>query len=107
FSVDGAVDAASAYLRLRELTPSHHGGFVRDGGVALLGASPERFLEVSGGVALTRPIKGTRPRAADEAEDAALAAELRASSKERAENVMIVDLMRNDLSRVSEPGSIR
>src|SRR5690606_28064125 len=59
------------------------------------------------GVARTRPIKGTRPRSRDAAEDAALAAELRASPKERAENVMIVDLMRNDLSRVSVPGSIR
>jgi anthranilate synthase component 1 len=62
---------------------------------------------VAGGVARTRPIKGTRPRAADAGEDRALADELRASPKERAENVMIVDLMRNDLSRVSEPGSIR
>src|SRR5690606_32427744 len=66
-----------------------------------------RFLEVDAGVARTRPIKGTRPRAADPGEDAALAAELRDSPKERAENVMIVDLMRNDLSRVSVPGSIR
>ena len=107
FSLDGAVDAASVYLRLRALTPAHHGGYIRSGDVALLSASPERFLEVADGVARTRPIKGTRPRSADPEEDAALAAELRASPKERAENVMIVDLMRNDLSRVSEPGSIR
>jgi anthranilate synthase component 1 len=107
FSLDGAVDAASVYLRLRALTPAHHGGYIRSGGASLLSASPERFLEVAGGIARTRPIKGTRPRAADADEDLALAAELRASPKERAENVMIVDLMRNDLSRVSEPGSIR
>ena len=107
FSLDGAVDAASVYLRLRALTPAHHGGYIRSGDVALLSASPERFLDVAGGVARTRPIKGTRPRSADPERDDALAAELRASPKERAENVMIVDLMRNDLSRVSEPGSIR
>jgi anthranilate synthase component 1 len=101
------VDPAATYLRLRALTPAHHGGYVRSGDTALLSASPERFLQVSAGVARTRPIKGTRPRAADAREDAALAAELRASVKERAENVMIVDLMRNDLSRVSVPGSIR
>ena len=107
FSVAGEVDPAATYLRLRALTPAHHGGYVRSGGIALLSASPERFLEVDAGVARTRPIKGTRPRSRDAAEDAALAAELRASPKERAENVMIVDLMRNDLSRVSVPGSIR
>ncbi|HET8927725.1 MAG TPA: aminodeoxychorismate synthase component I [Microbacterium sp.] len=107
FSVAGEVDPAATYLRLRALTPAHHGGYVRSGDTALLSASPERFLQVGEGVARTRPIKGTRPRGADAQEDAALAAELRASVKERAENVMIVDLMRNDLSRVSAPGSIR
>ena len=86
------------------MTPAHHGGLVRSGDVALASASPERFLEVEAGIVRTRPIKGTRPRGADAADDAALAAELRASEKERAENVMIVDLMRNDLSRVCEPG---
>lgn len=107
FSVTGPVDPASVFLRLRALTPAHHGGYVRSGDRALLSASPERFLEVREGVARTRPIKGTRPRSADPGADAALAAELRSSPKERAENVMIVDLMRNDLSRVSAPGSIR
>ncbi len=107
FSVDGDVDAASAYLRLRSLTPAHHGGYVRSGEVALLSASPEQFLHVSQGVARTRPIKGTRSRSRDPHADAALAAELASSPKERAENVMIVDLVRNDLSRVSVPGSIR
>jgi anthranilate synthase component 1 len=106
FAVPGAHDPVEAYLRLREATPAHHGGFVRIGGRALLSASPETFLHASGGSIRTRPIKGTRPRGADEATDAALAAELLASPKERAENVMIVDLMRNDLSQVCVPGSI-
>lgn len=107
FTVPGAHDDVAAYLRLREATPAHHGGFVRIGGRALLSASPEQFLHAEKGAIRTRPIKGTRPRGADPESDAALAAELRADPKERAENVMIVDLMRNDLSRVCEPGSIR
>jgi para-aminobenzoate synthetase component 1 len=106
FCVTGPIDPIAAYTRLRARTPAHHGGIVRSGGVALVSASPERFLEVAGGVARTRPIKGTRPRGADAESDAALADELRASEKERAENIMIVDLMRNDLSRVCEPGSV-
>lgn len=106
FEVAGALDPLEAYRRLREATPAHHGGFVRSGDIALASASPERFLEVERGIVRTRPIKGTRPRGADPATDAALAEELRTNEKERAENVMIVDLMRNDLSRVCEPGSV-
>ncbi|MFT4157988.1 MAG: anthranilate synthase component I family protein [Microbacterium sp.] len=107
FTVPGAHDAIATYLRLRAATGAHHGGFVRIGERALLSASPEQFLHVENGVIRTRPIKGTRPRGKDSEADAALAAELQADPKERAENVMIVDLMRNDLSRVCEPGSIR
>jgi len=107
FTVPGIHDPIDTYLRLREATPAHHGGFIRIGDRALLSASPETFLHAAGGSIRTRPIKGTRPRGADPASDADLAAELLASPKERAENVMIVDLMRNDLSRVCEPGSIR
>ncbi len=106
FTVEGAVDPLSAFARLRSRTPAHHGGLVRSGDIALVSASPERFLEVADGIVRTRPIKGTRPRGADAETDAALAAELRESEKERAENVMIVDLMRNDLSRVCEAGSV-
>ncbi len=107
FTVEGSVDPVASYLRLRAATPAHHGGFIRIGDRTLLSASPEQFLHAEGGVIRTRPIKGTRPRGEDAASDAALAAELTASAKERAENVMIVDLMRNDLSRVCEPGTIR
>ncbi|MFJ6428144.1 anthranilate synthase component I family protein [Microbacterium maritypicum] len=107
FTVAGAHDPVEVYRRLRDATPAHHGGFLRIGDRTLLSASPEQFLHAAGGVIRTRPIKGTRPRSIDPVEDAALAAELATDRKERAENVMIVDLMRNDLSRVCEPGSIR
>ncbi|MBD8024006.1 aminodeoxychorismate synthase component I [Microbacterium gallinarum] len=106
FDVDATVDPLETYLRLRAATPAHHGGLVRSGAVSLASASPERFLEVEEGIVRTRPIKGTRPRSADPTTDAALADELRTDVKERAENVMIVDLMRNDLSRVCAPGSV-
>ncbi|MFE5408816.1 aminodeoxychorismate synthase component I [Microbacterium sp. NPDC056569] len=111
FEVEASVDPVEVYARLRRATPAHHGGFVRSGEHALLSASPEQFLRVersADGAATvrTRPIKGTRPRGADAVADAALADELRASEKERAENVMIVDLMRNDLSRVCVPGTV-
>jgi para-aminobenzoate synthetase component 1 len=106
FDVEAAVDPVATYRRLRSLTPAHHGGLVRAGQVSLASASPERFLEVEGRVVRTHPIKGTRPRSADATADADLAEDLQASEKERAENVMIVDLMRNDLSRVCEPGSV-
>ena len=106
FSVTGSIDPDAAFRRLRQMTPAHHGGLIRSGGVALASASPERFLEVAAGTVQTRPIKGTRPRGTDESGDRRLAEELRASEKERAENVMIVDLMRNDLSRVCIPGTV-
>ncbi|MEJ1155583.1 anthranilate synthase component I family protein [Microbacterium marmarense] len=94
------------YARLRMANPSHHGGLIISAGVALASASPERFLEVSDARVRTRPIKGTRPRSPNGQEDAALRAELLQSEKERAENIMIVDLMRNDLSKVCLAGSV-
>lgn len=100
------IDPLTTYARLRAATPAHHGGLVVSGPVALASASPERFLAVEAGRVQTRPIKGTRPRGADPERDALLSHELRESEKERAENVMIVDLMRNDLSRVCTPGSV-
>lgn len=106
-SVEGCFDPVQLYSRVRALSPSHHGALLRIGGVSLLSASPERFLEVHpDGIVRTHPIKGTRPRDPDAASDARLRDELLASDKERAENIMIVDLMRNDLARVSEPGSV-
>ncbi len=106
FEVSGVADPETTYARLRHGAPSHHGGIVRSGGTALLSASPERFLEIADGVVRTHPIKGTRRRSADAETDEALLAELRADPKEQAENVMIVDLMRNDLSRVCAPGTV-
>lgn len=84
-----------------------HAGMFEAGALAVVGASPELFLHVQGRRILTRPIKGTRPRAADPAEDRRLRDELLASPKDDAELAMIVDLERNDLGRVCLPGSIR
>jgi anthranilate synthase component 1 len=72
----------------------------------VISSSPERLLKISGGVASTRPIAGTRPRSDDQATDDSLSEELFAHPKERAEHVMLIDLERNDLGRVSEPGSV-
>ncbi|WP_119680350.1 aminodeoxychorismate synthase component I [Indioceanicola profundi] len=101
--------AWDAYLRLRPRTAAPFSAFLELGeGRALASGSPERFLNLSAeGRIETRPIKGTRPRGATPDEDAALADELRGSEKDRAENLMIVDLLRNDLSRVAEIGSVR
>lgn len=105
--LDVRPDPVATYLRLRRSSPSHHGGFLRFGDVALLSASPEQFLLVErDGTVATKPMKGTRPRSSDPATDVALRAELSASEKERAENLMIVDLMRNDLGRIAELGTV-
>ena len=95
------------FERLVAVAPSDHAAYIAGDGFELASVSPEVFLRVADGRAETRPIKGTRRRGADEAEDAALAAELRSSAKDRAENVMIVDLLRNDLTATAEPGSVR
>ncbi|MFC7430145.1 MULTISPECIES: anthranilate synthase component I family protein [unclassified Agrococcus] len=101
----GPIDALATYLRLRATARAHHGGLLRIAGTTLASASPERFLRVEDGRVTTSPIKGTRRRGSG-GDDAALAEELRTSEKERAENVMIVDLCRNDLQRVCEPGTV-
>jgi len=106
-SVDTSPDPVATYLALRESSPTHHGALLRAGAVSLLSASPEQFLAVSpDGIVQTSPIKGTRPRGTTEARDWKLRDELQSSDKERAENVMIVDLMRNDIARVSKPGTV-
>jgi para-aminobenzoate synthetase component 1 len=98
------------FRRLATTSQAGYAAFLRLPGRALVSNSPERFLSVrrdaAGLVAETWPIKGTRPRGGDVGSDAALAAELLASEKDRAENLMIVDLMRNDLARVSTPGTV-
>ncbi|MGV8969137.1 MAG: anthranilate synthase component I family protein [Microbacteriaceae bacterium] len=100
-------DPLRTYLSLRASSPSHHGALIRAGSISLLSASPEQFVSVSPeGVIETKPIKGTRPRGATEIEDLALRAQLEGSDKERAENLMIVDLSRNDIARVSTIGSV-
>jgi len=98
----------SLYRRLRRHNPAPFAAFLDLPGVAVVSASPERFLQVDpSGHVETRPIKGTRARGFGPEHDAALAQALTESAKDRAENLMIVDLMRNDLSRVCLPGSVR
>jgi para-aminobenzoate synthetase component 1 len=105
--VDVHPDPFQTYLRLRDSSPTHHGALLVAGDVALLSASPEQFLAVSpGGLVTTKPIKGTRPRGSTETQDELLRDELEASDKERAENVMIVDLMRNDIGRIAKVGTV-
>ncbi len=99
-------DPLALYAALRQAAAAGYGGIVHDGSHWLLSFSPELFVAVQGGKITVRPMKGTRPRGRDPAEDTRLAADLAASPKDRAENLMIVDLMRNDLSRVAEAGSV-
>ena len=100
-------DGWAFYRRLRTVNAAPFGAWLDYGEVKVASSSPERFLRLETGIVETRPIKGTAPRSPDPQEDAALAAALAASEKDRAENLMIVDLLRNDLSRVCRPGSVR
>ncbi|MBM0169571.1 aminodeoxychorismate synthase component I [Altererythrobacter sp. C41] len=100
-------DPLALYAALRPAAQAGYGGTVFDGAHWLLSLSPELFVSLKGREAKAKPMKGTRPRSDDPAEDRALADDLAASAKDRAENLMIVDLMRNDLSRVAAPGSVR
>ncbi|MCP3056669.1 aminodeoxychorismate synthase component I [Aurantimonas marianensis] len=99
-------DPFQLYLKLRRTNAAPFGAFLDYPGFAIASSSPERFLKIEGREVETRPIKGTAKRSADRAADRALAAALLASEKDRAENVMIVDLLRNDLSRVCEADSV-
>jgi para-aminobenzoate synthetase component 1 len=108
FSCPAVGDPWEGYRRLRQSNPAPFAAYLNLPWAHYLCASPERFLRVqAGGAVETRPIKGTRPRSADPLQDAQLARDLLANSKERAENLMIVDLLRNDLGRVCRSGSVR
>jgi para-aminobenzoate synthetase len=102
-----ATSPVDAYLRLREINPAPYAGFLRHHGVSVLSSSPERFATVSRERWLeTRPIKGTTVRGRSPAEDEASRRELTTDPKLRAENLMIVDLLRNDVGMVCEPGTV-
>jgi len=106
-SIRGSIDPVALHRHLREVNPTHHQALIRFPDLTMVSATPETFLEVGADrVVVTRPIKGTRPRGASAEEDEALILELRDNDKERAENLMIVDLMRNDLSPIAVVGSI-
>ncbi|GAC1384970.1 MAG: anthranilate synthase component I [Herpetosiphon sp.] len=107
FSRATAADAYTIYRALRAVNPSPYMYLLRGFGGDVIGASPEMLLRVDGGTVETHPIAGTRRRGRDEAHDAELAADLLADEKERAEHLMLVDLGRNDVGRVSVPGSVQ
>lgn len=103
---DTPLDPAAVYAALREHNPGPFAGLIRLGDGAVVSSSPERLLRMADGVVETRPIAGTRRRGSDDGADAALQRELIAHPKERAEHVMLIDLERNDLGRICEPGSV-
>ena len=111
FDIRPAPEPLALYRALRHVNPSPYMFLFEMPGATLVGASPEPFVRVEGGPAgrtlVMHPIAGTRPRGTDEMSDAANEAELRASEKEQAEHVMLVDLARNDVGRVSKPGTVR
>lgn len=107
FSRPVAVDSFTIYRALRTVNPSPYMFYLHMPDGDLVGASPELLVRVDNGLVTTHPIAGTRPRGATEAEDDALATELMADEKERAEHLMLVDLGRNDIGRVSEPGTVQ
>jgi len=107
FSAPATGDPWGAYQALRIVNPAPYSAYLHMPHGSVLSSSPERFLKVRDGVVETKPIKGTRPRAGHPRLDAERVAELQASSKDRAENVMIVDLLRNDLSKNCETGSVK
>ena len=101
------ADPFALYLRLRDSSPAPHAAYLSLGGRTVLSSSPESFLKMSGNVIRTRPIKGTRPRFTDPVADERSLRELITSDKERAELVMITDLLRNDLGMVCDYGSVQ
>lgn len=107
FSAKASGDSWQAYQKLREISPAPFMAYMNFGAMQVLSGSPERFLQVQHGSVETRPIKGTRPRADDPVLDAQYAQDLQTSLKDRAENLMIVDLLRNDIGKNCETGSVR
>ncbi len=107
FSKPTSADSFTIYRALRTINPSPYMFYIRTGEGDLVGASPEMLVQVQEGQVETRPIAGTRWRGKDMAEDERLAAELLADEKERAEHLMLVDLGRNDIGRISEPGTVQ
>lgn len=106
FELEPGVAPFEIYRALRTVNPSPYMYFLRVGNTGIVGSSPEMLIKISGNDLQYRPIAGTRPRGVTETGDLALEAELRADEKERAEHVMLVDLGRNDLGRVSQTGSV-
>ena len=105
--VPGRIDPLTAYRALRTISPAPYAAYLHFPHFAVLSSSPERFLRIdAAGWAESKPIKGTRPRGAGPAEDAAIARALAAAEKDRSENLMIVDLVRNDLGQVCDIGSV-
>lgn len=100
-------DRRALYRRIATRNPAAHAAYIEDDEETILSFSPELFVARHGGTLATRPMKGTAPRDADPARDHALGQELLASVKNRAENLMIVDLLRNDLGRIARPGGVR
>jgi anthranilate synthase component 1 len=107
FQADVAADPFTVYRALRYVNPSPYMYFIRMGGVSVAGSSPEMLVRVEGARVETHPIAGTRPRGKNPEEDLRLAEELKRNEKEKAEHVMLVDLGRNDVGRVSKYGSVR
>lgn len=107
FSAKARGDGWAAYQKLREISPAPFMAFMNLEGMQVISGSPERFLQVVNGHVETRPIKGTRPRADDPLIDQQYAQALQSSVKDRAENLMIVDLLRNDISKNCKTGSVR
>jgi len=105
--VNLSVTPFELYKRLRRINPAPFAGYLNFEGVEIVGASPERFLKLKGDLVETRPIKGTKPRGKTTEEDRELAESLLKSAKDRAENIMIVDLERNDIGRVCRYGTVR
>ncbi|MFX1765482.1 aminodeoxychorismate synthase component I [Paraburkholderia sp. A1RI-2L] len=99
-------DTGALYRRLASANPSAHAAYIEDGDRRILSFSPELFLKHSDGKLTTRPMKGTAPRDPDPGRDDRFAAQLQASTKDKAENLMIVDLLRNDLGRIARTGSV-